>query len=200
MAIIPQLKLFAWNEIETLGELERLRLVLEHMPDEDLMRALEKKRGQGRNDYPVRAVWNSLLAGIVFQHPSVESLRRELKRNAQLRDMCGFEGETPPAWVYTRFMKTLFAHISLVDSLFEHLVQQIREALSDFGRHPAMDSKAISSFAKGKNQKEGRDTPAGYRCRLREKRIPRRGQRQQAMGKDRQMVRLQTAPGSRCNL
>jgi len=157
MAIIPQLKLFAWNEIETLGDLERLRLVLEHMPDEDLMRALEKKRGQGRNDYPVRAVWNSLLAGIVFQHPSIESLRRELKRNAQLRDMCGFEGETPPAWVYTRFMKTLFAHTSLVDSLFEHLVQQIREALPDFGRHLAMDSKAISSFAKGKNQNEGTD-------------------------------------------
>jgi len=29
MAIIPQLKLFAWNEIETLGDLERLRLVLD---------------------------------------------------------------------------------------------------------------------------------------------------------------------------
>jgi len=166
MAIIPQLRLFAWDEIATLGDLERLRLVLEHMPDEDLMQALERKRGKGRNDYPVRAMWNSLLAGIVFQHPSIESLRRELNRNAQLRDMCGFEGEVPSAWVYTRFMKSLFAYTAMVDSLFESLVQQIRQVLPDFGRHLAMDSKAISSFAKGKNQNEAtdgrRDTDANY--------------------------------------
>ena len=37
MAIIPQLRLFGWNEIEPLCDLERLRLVLEYMPDEDLM-------------------------------------------------------------------------------------------------------------------------------------------------------------------
>lgn len=37
MAIIPQLSLFAWEEIEELGDLERLRLVIEYMPDEQLM-------------------------------------------------------------------------------------------------------------------------------------------------------------------
>ncbi|MFS8630447.1 MAG: hypothetical protein LOD92_04685 [Bacillales bacterium] len=46
MAIIPQLSLFAWEEIEELGDLERLRLVLEHMPDEHLMQKLEQKRGK----------------------------------------------------------------------------------------------------------------------------------------------------------
>ena len=55
MAIIPQLSLFTWDEIEELGDLERLRLVLEHMPDEHLMQKLEQKRGKGRDDYPVRA-------------------------------------------------------------------------------------------------------------------------------------------------
>ncbi|GAB6172660.1 MAG: transposase [Ruminiclostridium sp.] len=104
MAIIPQLKLFSWNEIEELGDLERLRLVIEYMPDENLMRLLEEKRGKGRDDYPVRSMWNSVLAGIVFQHDNVEKLRRELGRNGQLRAMCGFKGkEVPPAWVYTRF-------------------------------------------------------------------------------------------------
>ncbi|GAW92753.1 IS4-like transposase, partial [Calderihabitans maritimus] len=48
------------------------------------MRKLERKRGKGRNDYPIRAVWNSIIAGIIYQHPSIESLRRELLRNAQL--------------------------------------------------------------------------------------------------------------------
>ena len=78
MAIIPQLKLFDWREMQPLGDLERLRLVLEYMPDEELMRVLYRHRGKGRNDYPVRAMWNSVLAGIVFQHDSVEKLRREL--------------------------------------------------------------------------------------------------------------------------
>ena len=29
------------------------------------MRTLEAARGRGRDDYPVRAMWNSVLAGIV---------------------------------------------------------------------------------------------------------------------------------------
>ncbi|MEW6229001.1 MAG: hypothetical protein AB1700_13085 [Bacillota bacterium] len=37
MAIIPQRRLLGWNEIDELGDLERLRLVLEYMPDEELM-------------------------------------------------------------------------------------------------------------------------------------------------------------------
>jgi hypothetical protein len=67
MAIIPQMKLFGWKEIEELGDLERLHLVMEFMPDVELMKKLEHKRANGRNDYPVRAMWNSILAGIVFQ-------------------------------------------------------------------------------------------------------------------------------------
>ena len=90
MAIIPQLSLFAWEEIEELGDLERLRLVIEYMPDEQLMMVLEKERGKGRDDYPIRAMWNALLAGIVFQHDSDAKLLRELARNGQLRSLCGF--------------------------------------------------------------------------------------------------------------
>jgi len=34
MAIIAQKQIFGWNEIDGLGDLERLRLVVEYMPDE----------------------------------------------------------------------------------------------------------------------------------------------------------------------
>ncbi len=77
--------LFCWKEIENLGDLSRLRLVLDYLPDELLMRTLESHRGKGRDEYQIRAVWNSILAGVIFQHNSVESLRRELKRNDRLR-------------------------------------------------------------------------------------------------------------------
>jgi hypothetical protein len=39
-------------------DLERLHLVLENMPDDELMQFLEKRRGRGRNDFPVRPLWN----------------------------------------------------------------------------------------------------------------------------------------------
>ena len=64
MAIIPQKQLFSWKEIENLGDLSRLQLVLNYLPDEPLMRALESQRGKGRDEYPVRTVWNSILAGV----------------------------------------------------------------------------------------------------------------------------------------
>ena len=123
MAIIPQKQLFGWREVDELGDLQRLLLVLNYLPDEELMKKLEQERGRGRDDYPIRAVWNSILAGVVYQHPSIESLRRELKRNAQLREVCGFDlwlGElaVPPAYVYTRFCRKLMGCQEEVNKVF----------------------------------------------------------------------------------
>ena len=139
MATIPQRQLFRWQEIEELGDLERLRLVLDHLPDEPLMEELERRRGYGRDDYPIRAVWNSVLAGIVFQHQSTEQLRRELSRNGQLRWLCGFDllkglDAVPEPSAYSRFFGLLKQHADLVDEMFDSLVEQLREVLPDFGR------------------------------------------------------------------
>jgi len=166
MAIIPQKALFGWEEIENLGDLDRLGLVLRHLPDEALMRHLEQDRGQGRDDYPIRAVWNSVLAGIVYQHPSMESLRRELKRNGQLRNLCGFDpakgqSAVPAACVYSRFLDVLFAHAEWIEAMFEGLVEALRGPLADFGRHLTLDSKALASA--GRPRKEGSPTAADGR-------------------------------------
>jgi transposase len=112
MAIIPQRQLFSWKEIENLADLERFSLLLKHLPDEQLMQSLESHRSKGRDDYPIRAMWNSILAGIVYQHTSIESLRRELMRNAQLRQLCGFDllkgiDAVPSSNAYTNFLKRL---------------------------------------------------------------------------------------------
>jgi len=160
MAIIAQERLFSWKEVEGLGDLERLALVLRYIPDEGLMRALEAKRGKGRDEYPVRAVWNSLLAGVVFQHVSVESLRRELQRNGQLRDLCGLdplvrmEKAVPPPWAYTRFLRGLFRHADLIDAMFDELVESLRCELPGFGRSLAGDGKAIPTHARDRKKKD----------------------------------------------
>jgi hypothetical protein len=171
MAIIPQQRLFGWREIENLGELERLRLVLEYMPDGELMVELERERANGRDDYPIRAVWNSVLAGIVYQHPSIESLRRELLRNAQLRELCGFDlvkGEkaVPPSWVYSRFLGKLLKKEEKVEGIFYRLVEELREELPGFGEVAAIDGKALASLSKGKKKEKVRELrPDGRRER-----------------------------------
>ena len=155
MASIPRRSLFSWKNVESQSDLDRLRLVLESLPDEALMVKLEARRGKGRNDYPVRAIWNSLLAGIVFQHESVESLRRELSRNGQLRDLCGFDplggAETIPSPdAYTRFLKNLFKEQVVLDQMFDSLLGQLKQLLPDLGQHLAVDSKAIPTHARGR--------------------------------------------------
>jgi len=171
MATIAQRELFSWKEIENLGDLDRLRLVLDYLPDEQLMQRLETERGKGRDDWPVRALWNSVLAGVVYQHASIESLRRELSRNPQLRWLCGFDVTRPdkqvaPASSYTRLFKKLMSMPEEIDSIFDQLVEDLRSVLPDFGQDLAVDGKAISSRArrspKQSEQDGRRDNDADY--------------------------------------
>ena len=69
--------LFSWSDVEQLPELRRLELVLEALPDEELMSSLEAVRGRGRDDYLVRAMWRAVVAGVVFGRRSSASLLRE---------------------------------------------------------------------------------------------------------------------------
>ena len=163
VAIIPQPEIFCWDEFEQIGDLERLELILRHLPDEQLMRTLERERGNGRNDYSVRAVWNSILAGIVFGHPSTASLRRELQRNAQLRQICGFgicsgTEAVPEAWVYSRFFRRLEQHFTELRRIFDVLVKRCESQLPGFGRHMGCDGKALASYARrsGKSKRADR--------------------------------------------
>lgn len=159
MASVARNELFGWQEIEELGDLERLQTVIEELPDGPLMQSLEAARGKGRDDYPVRAVWNSVVAGIVFEHRGIASLRRELLRNAQLRAVCGFDvyrgtAAVPPAYVYSRFLKRLFEHSTEVQAIFDGLRQRCVEQLPGFGQRLAGDGKAIASYARSSSDRE----------------------------------------------
>ena len=85
-----ELSLFDWRAVDARSDLDRFYLVRDHLPDARLVQYLEVMRGSGRDDYPVAAMWNAVLAGVVFQHPSIEALIRELGRNPALREACGF--------------------------------------------------------------------------------------------------------------
>ena len=168
MAIIYKRSLFSWKDVEVLGDLERFKLVIENIPDEEFIRQLERKRKRGRNDYPVRAIWNALLAGVVFQHKSIESLRRELLRNAQLRELCGFDVLpgmviVPTSWAFSRFLRLVLKYDFEIESIFTKLVISLSELLPNLGKRLALDSKAIKSFANPRNESERERKPDGRR-------------------------------------
>ena len=105
-------------------------------------------------------MWNSLLAKEVFQHKSIESLRRELSRNAQLRQMCGFN----PAYGERAVRSHGVYQVSEeVDEVSGHDRRDHREAgpqagrvLPGYGENLAMDGKAIQTHARY-HRKEDRD-------------------------------------------
>lgn len=170
MAIV-QRSLFTWQDVYEQGDLARLQLVLDNIDDEPLMMKLEYARGKGRNDYPVRPLWNALLAGLVYQHASIEQLRRELMRNGDLLRLCGFAttgGITavPPSWVFSRFLGKLKQEQAEIDAIFQRQVEHLRRHLPHLGERLGVDGKAIWSAAQHRNdnqQRDGRrDTDAEY--------------------------------------
>lgn len=153
-----QHSLFSWQAVESSTEIQRLHAILDTIEDEQLMRTLESERRGRRNDWPIRAMWNSLIAMLIFRHDSISSLRRELERNGELRQICGFalqrrellvNGQThqrplsPSKDAYRRFIKKLASHQNLLDDIFQSLTQRLAEHLPDYGRYLATDGKAI---------------------------------------------------------
>ena len=156
---ISQISIFDYTEIENLGDLERLKLFFENIEDEELCQALEKERKNGRNDYPVRVMLNLVYAMKIFGHRSVESFRRELARNSQLRIVCGLsEGRykyfkdrkhlVPPARVFTGFLNRLKTHIDEINKIQEQLVKFMYDNLEGFGEDCAVDGKYLDSYGR----------------------------------------------------
>ncbi len=155
---ISQISIFDHSEIENLGDLERLKIFFENIEDNELCEILEIERKNGRNDYPVRTMLNLIYAMKIFGHRSVESFRRELSRNSQLRIVCGLsEGKykymgdrkhlVPPARVFTGFLDKLKKHKKEINEILEELVKFMYENLEGFGEDCAVDGKYLDTYA-----------------------------------------------------
>ena len=70
--------LFSWDDVEGCRSFGGLKFVLDQLPDEGVVSALEARRGRGRNSCPARAIRRALVTGVVFGHESSASLLREL--------------------------------------------------------------------------------------------------------------------------
>jgi len=154
---ITQQSLIGWQAVEASGDLKILRYVLDHLGDEELLLALEAERKGRRDKYPVRAVWNALLASIVLGHGTIAGLIRELRRNAELRQVLGFDpmlgsDAVPPDYVFSRLLGKLVDHSDAVERIFTDLVSELFKQIPGFGEHLAVDGKAIHSVRKSDDE------------------------------------------------
>ena len=175
---------FSWDEVDRISDLNRLELVLDALPDGDIICALGAMRKNGRNEYPVSAMWKALIAGIVFQHESIESLIRELNRNSSLLGMCGFvpvpiqnrgrygiepgtarvtvidlppRSPAPGSSNFSRFLSnvaTLERRHGLVSKMIAGMREELMELCPDFGENLGYDGKAIRSNSTGRRNRK----------------------------------------------
>lgn len=148
MSTITQVSIFSWENVEASPEIVRLSRLLDALPDRALLAALEAARKGRRNEYPQRALWRSVVACAALGHPTTASLIRELKRNAELREACGFDPllldkAVPPDYVFSRFHERLEKFAPLMREVFEALVKAMGELLPEMGGDLAADSKAL---------------------------------------------------------
>ncbi len=86
---IIQTPLFDFEAFIAKKDNDRLTMVLEALPAEALISALEKEHWTGRKGYPVRGMWSALIAGILRQAHSLADVVRLLERDKDTRIVCG---------------------------------------------------------------------------------------------------------------
>lgn len=124
-----------------------------------MVHKLYKIRGKGRKDWPCEAMWNSFVASFLFEHETVESLLRELRRNKQLRIVCGFEPKTVrqkdgsikvyvalSSSSYSHFIQNLMEYQKELDEMFTEIVLFMYDNRENFGEILTVDGKAIQSY------------------------------------------------------
>lgn len=160
MKIITQISVFDYSEIEILGDLERCKLLINNVPDEQIVNKLIEIRGKGRNEYPIIPLWNSILIMPLIECSTVEQLRRELSRNRDLRKICGFDDYdyhfgkcklVPPPKAYSNLFKHLKEIEPMLKECFYELREFMYENLKDFGTNVGEDGKIFLSRATGYN-------------------------------------------------
>lgn len=143
--------LFPWDKLPDTADIASLKNMLDHLPDQPLLWALRRYRGNGRNDYPVHVLWRTHLLRVMLRHPTMEDCLAELRRNPALRQVAGIDEtmKVPAPCNMSRFLEVLGRpeHLKLSTAMFEQMARVLGEAVPDLGANLAGDSAALSARA-----------------------------------------------------
>ena len=165
--------LFAWDALEDSPSLQSLRALLEAIPDHPLLESLRTARGKGRDEYPVEALWGTLVLAIALRHVSIEACLEELRRNPAPRLLIAIEREdrVPGPDNMSRFLATLGEepHLGHLRRIFDAQVGRLGAVIGDFGVDTAGDSTglagraAVSEKLRAAEVEQGLPQPSGGR-------------------------------------
>ena len=152
MANIQQ-ELFTWQAVEASEDLKILQHVVELFADSPLIDKLEEKRAGRQNRYPVRPMFNTVIARFVLGHVSDAAMIRELRRNAELRQLLGFDplmgsDAAPSTDAFSRFRINLADYVDGLEAVFTSITSELIAELPTMGTNVAVDGKAVHSFMK----------------------------------------------------
>jgi hypothetical protein len=123
--------------------------------DEELVRKLELKRGHGRADHPVRAMWNLLATSLYLRDRRFSDLLGELRRNSDLARLLGFREIGPNRYDLPSDSALSLFHVKLkenyleqVQAVFHRTVEALGSEHPEFGKHTALDSSDVRSHAR----------------------------------------------------
>jgi hypothetical protein len=119
--------------------------------DEEVVTALVKDRGHGRDDYPVLPMWRLIAVQLFLRKGRFSDLLAELRRNAAFADLLGFDeylpGEyvLPPDYVISRM------HVKLQSEEYQARLKRAQEKTvallcredPSIGKHTAEDSTDV---------------------------------------------------------
>lgn len=173
MKIAVSKPLFPWDMLEDSPSLQSIRRLLEAIPDHALLESLRAARGKGRDDFPIPALWGTLLLAIILRHFTINACLEELQRNAALRLLIGIESEhdVPGPDNISRFLTVLGEepHLSLLRDIFNVMVKRLGFVVGDLGADTAGDSTGLAGRAAASDKlkdaelKQGLPQPTGGR-------------------------------------
>ncbi|MEN6356348.1 MAG: transposase [Armatimonadota bacterium] len=166
MSYIRQCQLFTFEDFFSEGDdNHRLLLVLDALDDASLIWNLERMRKGRRNTYPVRMLWQSMIAAKVYGIARINDLIRELRRNESLRKVVGIShlGLVPKPWHFSRLLAKLSSpeNLAMLKMIFDKAVSDLKDMLPDLGESLAIDGTEVSSWC-NRYAKEKSDKDAGW--------------------------------------
>jgi transposase len=158
MSYLRQPPLFSFEQFDDFDDDNfRLGLVVLALEDSRLLRWLDQQRAGRRNKYPQEMLWRCYIAKFIYQIGTYAELIRELRRNGSLRRLVGIHSSerVPEAWHFSRFVKRLseLEGQLLQDEMFHALVERLRVAIPNFGRHLALDGTAVKAHTNQRRSK-----------------------------------------------
>jgi len=160
MAIIPQITIFDNTEnFDNLGDLERVKFVIENIPDDKILQKIKKgKDYRGRKGNELEVLINVCWTQKVLQHATMSETLRELSRNSQLRKLIGIKNEEVPSiYAMSRFMSKLKKYRVSLKEIFYEQRNKLAELEKEFGKETGADGKYIDSYAKQESKSKKRD-------------------------------------------